>query len=231
MVKVFLDAGHGGKDPGAIGNGLQEKNITLPVTLGIGEILKRHGVTVGYTRTTDTFMELSDRANKANSFGADIFVSIHCNAFEKPSAHGVETYSHIGSTKGAKLAKAIHNEVIKAKLYTRDRGTKTANFAVLRLTKMPAALIELAFITNKEDASLLKTKQKEFALAIAKGILNYFGIKYVEEKKTTTTTSDSTKKKLYKVQTGAFAVKENALRQVEQLKKAGFNPIIVEVEE
>lgn len=231
MLKVFLDAGHGGKDPGAVGNGLQEKNITLPVALEVGKILQRHGITVGYTRTTDTYVSLDDRCKKANDFGADIFVSIHCNAFEKPSAHGVETYSHIGSVKGAKLAKSIHDEVIKAKLYTRNRGTKTANFYVLRKTIAPAALIELAFITNKDDANLLRNKQTEFATAIAKGILNYFGIKYVEEKKTTTTTSNSTKKKLYKVQTGAFAVKENALRQVEQLKKAGFNPIIVEVEE
>lgn len=227
MPKVFLDAGHGGKDPGALGNGLQEKNITLPVALEVGKILQRHSITVGYTRTTDTYVSLEDRANKANNFGADIFVSIHCNAFEKPSAHGVETYSHIGSVKGAKLAKSIHDEVIKARLYTRNRGTKTANFYVLRKTIAPAALIELAFITNKDDAQLLKTKQKEFALAIAKGILNYLGIKYIEEKKSNTTTN---KKKLYKVQTGAFAVRENALRQVEQLKKAGFNPIIVEVE-
>src|SRR5690554_5954399 len=112
-IKVWLDAGHGGKDPGAVGNGLQEKNITLPVTLEIGEILKRHGITVGYSRTTDTYVSLEDRANKANSFSADIFVSIHCNAVEKNSAHGVETYSHIGSTKGAKLAEYIRDEVIK----------------------------------------------------------------------------------------------------------------------
>ena len=178
MAKVFLDAGHGGKDPGAVGNGMQEKNITLPVTLEVGKILERHGITVGYSRKTDVYVSLEDRAEKANNFNSDIFVSIHCNAFEKPSAHGVETYSHIGSTKGAKLAKSIHDEVIKAKLYTRNRGTKTANFYVLRKTIAPAALIELAFITNKDDANLLKTKQKELALAIAKGILSYLGISY-----------------------------------------------------
>ena len=228
---VYIDPGHGGKDPGAIGNGLQEKNITLPVTLEVGKILQRHGITVGYSRKTDVYVSLEDRAEKANNFNSDMFVSIHCNAFEKPSAHGVETYSHIGSTKGAKLAKAIHNEVIKAKLYTRNRGTKTANFYVLRKTIAPAALIELAFITNKQDAELLKNKQKEFALAIAKGILNYFGIKYIEEKKSNTTTTSTSKKKLYKVQTGAFAVRENALKQKEQLEKLGFKPIIVEVEE
>lgn len=177
-MKVFLDAGHGGKDPGALGNGMQEKNITLPVTLEIGEILKRHGVTVGYTRTTDTFMELSDRANKANNFGADIFVSIHCNAFNNSSAKGVETYSHIGSVKGSRLAQSIQNSILSSKLYTVNRGTKTANFAVLRLTKMPAALVEMAFITNGEDANILKNRQNELAIAIAKGILSYLGILY-----------------------------------------------------
>jgi N-acetylmuramoyl-L-alanine amidase len=177
-MKVFLDAGHGGKDPGALGNGMQEKNITLPVTLEIGEILKRHGVTVGYTRTTDTFMELSDRANKANNFGADIFVSIHCNAFNNSSAKGVETYSHIGSVKGSRLARSIQNSILSSKLYTVNRGTKTANFAVLRLTNMPAALVEMAFITNGEDANILKNRQNELAIAIAKGILSYLGILY-----------------------------------------------------
>lgn len=228
MAKVFLDAGHGGKDPGALGNNLKEKDINLAVTKEVNRILERHGVTVGTTRTSDTFMELSDRSKKANDFKSDILVSIHCNAFEDPSVQGVEVYHYPGSTKGKKLAQCIHDEVIKAKLYTKDRGVKSANFHMLRVPTMPCALIEMAFITNKQDAELLKNKQKEFALAIAKGILNYFSIKYVEEKKSNTTT---TKKKLYKVQTGAFAVRENALKQKEQLEKLGFKPIIVEVEE
>lgn len=180
MTKVFLDAGHGGKDPGALGNGLKEKDITLPVTLKVGNILKEHGVTVGYSRATDVFLELSDRAKKANSFGADIFVSIHCNAFNKSTAKGVETYSYPNSTKGAKLAKLIQDSVISEKLYTVNRGTKTANFAVLRETNMPAALIELAFITNSQDADILRNKQDDLAVAVARGILNYFNIKYKE---------------------------------------------------
>ena len=225
MPKVFLDAGHGGKDPGAVGNGMQEKNITLPVTLEVGKILERHGITVGYSRKTDVYVSLEDRANKANNFGADIFVSIHCNAFEKNSAHGVETYSHIGSTKGAKLAKAIHNEIIKAKLYTRNRGTKTANFYVLRKTIAPAVLIELAFITNKDDAKLLKTKQREFALAIAKGILSYFGIKYQEPKKEEPKQQKESGK-LYKVQVGAFSKRENAEKLLKELKTKGFDGFI-----
>ena len=106
MAKVFLDAGHGGKDPGALGNGLKEKDINLSVTLKVGNILKNHGVNVGYSRTTDVFLELADRASKANNFGADVFVSIHCNAFDDPSAKGVETYSYPGSTIWSKIIKS-----------------------------------------------------------------------------------------------------------------------------
>lgn len=180
MVKVFLDAGHGGKDPGALGNGLKEKDINLSVTLKVGNILTNHGVNVNYSRTTDTFLELADRAKKANDFKADIFVSIHCNAAENTAAKGVETYSYPGSSNGAKLAKLLQSSIVSSGVYTVDRGTKTANFAVLRLTNMPAALVEMAFITNGEDANILKSKQDELAIAIAKGILNYLGIKYNE---------------------------------------------------
>lgn len=175
---VCIDPGHGGKDPGALGNGMKEKDITLSVTLKVGEILKNHGVTVGYTRTTDEFIELADRAKKANDFKADIFVSIHCNAAENTAAKGVETYSYPGSSNGAKLARLLQSSIVSSGVYTVDRGTKTANFAVLRLTKMPAALVEMAFITNGEDANILKNRQNELAIAIAKGILSYLGILY-----------------------------------------------------
>ena len=178
MAKVFLDPGHGGKDPGAIGNGLQEKDVNLSVALKIDKILKRHNVKVFYSRTTDVFVELSNRATMANNVKADIFLSIHCNSFDDPQAQGLETFSYTGSLKGAKLAKDIQDSLIRDKLYTRNRGIKTANFAVLRLTKMPAALVELGFISNSQDANILRNKQNELALAVAKGILKDLGIEY-----------------------------------------------------
>ena len=76
MAKVFIDAGHGGKDPGATGNGLKEKDVTLSISLIVGDILRRHGVEVGYSRTTDTYLDLTTRAAKANQFKADVFVSV-----------------------------------------------------------------------------------------------------------------------------------------------------------
>ncbi len=223
--KVWLDAGHGGNDPGAIGNGMKEKDITLNVTKKVGNELKRHGVKVGYTRTTDKTVALNRRGPLANNFNADVFVSIHTNAFSNSNAQGVETYSFPGSSKGRNLARDIHNEVIKAKLYTKNRGLKTANFAVLRQTKMPAALIETAFITNKADAQLLRNKQDEFATAIAKGILKHLGIKYKAKSKPKKK-SNSNSKGLYKVQVGAFKDKKNAEKLAKELKKKGYSNFI-----
>lgn len=223
MASVTLDFGHGGKDPGATGNGLREKDITLNVGLEVGEILERHKVKVVYTRNTDKFIDLAPRANIANKANTDIFVSIHTNAFGQASAKGIETFSYPGSTKGAALAKDIHNEVLATKNYTVNRGLKTANFAVLRLSKMPAALIELGFITNRDDANLLRTKQSEFALAIAKGILKNLGIKYVEENKPTPT---STGKGTYRVVVGSYQNKANAEEQQRKLKAKGFDSFL-----
>lgn len=181
-MKVIFDPGHGGKDPGAVGNNLQEKDINLAVGLKAGKILERHNIEVIYTRTTDTFVELSERANMANKANVDIFVSFHANAAGNANAQGLETFSYPNSAKGTALAKCIQDSIIQARLYTKDRGIKTANFAVLRQTNMPAALVELGFITNSEDAKILRDKQNELALAVAKGVLNYLGIKYVNDK-------------------------------------------------
>lgn len=229
MSKVFIDAGHGGNDPGALGNGLKEKDITLAVTLKVGKELERHGVKVGYTRKNDKTVNLNSRGPLANKYGADVFVSIHTNAHNS-NAQGVETYSYPGSSKGKNLAKSIQDEIINAKLYTKNRGIKTANFAVLRQSRMPAALIETAFITNKQDAAMLKNRQDEFAIAIAKGILNYLNIKYVEEKKPTQKPSTSGKG-FYRVVVGSYKDKKNAEAQQEKLKKAGFDSFLSYYEE
>lgn len=180
MSKVFIDAGHGGKDPGAVGNSLREKDIALPIALEVGAILKRHKVEVMQSRTSDVYLELSTRASMANKFKANIFVSIHINAATNVAARGVETFSHIGSPKGAILAKNLQDQLVADKIFTANRGTKTANFAVLRLTSMPAALVELGFITNSLDAVLLRNEQSKMAKSVAIGILKNLGIKYID---------------------------------------------------
>lgn len=175
-MKVFLDPGHGGKDPGAVGNGLQEKDIILPVTLKTGAILKQHGLNVLYSRTTDIFVGLSERARMANAAKANIFVSLHCNAATNIGARGVETYNYPGSVQGAKLARAVQDSLVQSKIFSHNRGVKVANFAVLRESIMPAALVELGFISNAQDAQILKGCQADMAQAVAKGILSYLGL-------------------------------------------------------
>src|SRR5690554_163805 len=215
-ARVFLDAGHGGWDSGAVGNGMLEKDVALSVTLKVGNILANHGVDVRYSRTSDVFVVLENRAYLANNVGADKFVSIHCNGFHDSSARGVETYSYPGSYSGGALAQSIQNSIIASGAYTVNRGWKTANFAVLRLTAMPAALVELGFITNSQDANILRNRQNDLAVAVAKGILANLGIPYNGGGTT-----------LYKVQTGAFSVRANADNLANQLRAAGYDPFIV----
>jgi len=106
----------------------------------------------------------------ANKFNADAFVSIHCNAAANPAAHGTETYYHASSARGSMLAQYIHCELVGMGLA--NRGTKTANFHVLRNTAMPAVLVEMAFISNPEEEALLASDefQRQAAEAIARGV-------------------------------------------------------------
>lgn len=179
MYDIILDAGHGGIDPGAVGNGLREKDISLSVTLKVGNILKSIGYNVGYIRTTDKFISIKkndyNRMKMSNEMGTRAFCSIHCNSAANTNALGLETFSYPGSSEGGKLSKSIHDNVIKLNIYNANRGTKVKNLAVLRDTKAPAALIELAFISNTKDSKLLINEQDKFALGIATGIDQYLG--------------------------------------------------------
>lgn len=168
--KVFIDAGHGEKDSGALGNVLKEKDIALSIAKELGEELTANGVLVEYSRKSDLFLELSERADNANIWGADLFVSIHCNSHES-NASGTECYTSPntnGTTK--KLSKNISSS-ISLNLNLTNRGHKEANFTVLKDTDMPAILIETAFISNNEDAVKLKEKSNIFASTIANEIL------------------------------------------------------------
>lgn len=187
---ICIDAGHGGKDSGAVGNGLLEKDIVLNIAKILKEQLLEKGFNVCMTREDDTFVELKDRCIIANKQKADIFVSIHCNSAENKSAFGFEIYHTQGSIQGQKLAADIKLSINENKeLIRADRGIKTANFTVLTGTNMPAVLVETAFISNIEDSKILKAKQSEFATAICKGICSYFGIKNTKtvEKSTSAT--------------------------------------------
>lgn len=173
-IKVAVDAGHGGSDSGAVGNGLLEKDINLDVALRLADMLDDDSAdtngggdwNVLLTRPSDVFVSLQQRVTLANSFGAASFVSIHSNSFSDPQANGTETYAWAEGTTAAMLRDKVHSEMIAAWGLT-DRGTKTANFYVLVNTSMPASLSEMGFITNPGDASFLGSAQARQDMALA----------------------------------------------------------------
>lgn len=175
---IAVDAGHGGNDTGAINNqvGINEKTINLAISQKLKTVLENRGHRVRMTRSDDTFIELSRRAEMANTAGVEIFVSIHCNSAETPSAAGMESYHHTNATNGKVLATKIHEKVIAAFPTHTNRGVKSANFVVLKETQMPACLIETEFISNHQQAQFLKdpANQQKMAVAIADGIAAYF---------------------------------------------------------
>jgi N-acetylmuramoyl-L-alanine amidase len=183
---VVIDPGHGGKDPGAVGHGLKEKELVLTISQGMERALKRDWeVEVALTRRdNDTFLELDERARFANDRGAAAFVSVHINAAATPAARGFETYRHTGAAVGsgaANIQSTMHAGILGAlrRHGVADRHEKSANFAVLRLTAMPAVLTENLFITSGEDAAILKQSAilHEVAEAHALGLARALGLK------------------------------------------------------
>lgn len=169
--KVFIDPGHGGSDSGAIGNGLNEKDIVLEISKKVGNILTQNGVTVEYSRKNDTYISLDGRAQMANNWGASLFISIHANSASSSEATGTECFTYPTADEQNKKLSANIAKAIANKFDIANRGHKEADFAVLRLTNMPAILVETAFINNTNDANLLKNRQGDFAQVIADEIL------------------------------------------------------------
>lgn len=227
-VKVFSDPGHGGHDSGATGNGLKEKDITLKLSQYFTDILTNDykGVVVKQSREDDRFLSLSARADMANDWGADYFISFHTNAFNG-SAHGFESFIYdklSDSSKTAKYREIVHQEVMKVNdLY--DRGMKKANFAVIRETKMSALLTENGFIDHPEDAAKLKDNDYlyEIAKAHAKGVAKIFGLERVNDQSDDTDTQES---KQYEVVAGTFSNYKNAKKQEDIVAGKGFEVYI-----
>ena len=178
-IKVFIDAGHGGTDPGAVGNGLKEKDIVLSIATKLGALLNGRGISIKYSRTTDTYLSLEERARLANAWGADLFVSIHANSATS-SVRGTECYTHPTANTATKTLSGNVSRAIANKFGISNRGHKEANFAVLRLSNMPSILVETAFISNSSDANLLNTRQADFSVTIANSILSYFSKKTID---------------------------------------------------
>lgn len=186
-MKIFIDPGHGGTDPGASGHGLKEKDVVLDLALALAKQLEAYNCQIKLARDKDIYLSLGERTKLANDWGADLYFSIHINGHSNVEANGYEdfTYPNVSQTT-TNIRNAIHAEV--APVWTSagraNRGMKTANFQVLRETRMPAVLLENGFITNARDAELLKDPAFRGRLveAMAKGIAAALNLKRKEPK-------------------------------------------------
>lgn len=182
---ITLDAGHGGSDPGAIGSdGTKEKNITLPITKMLKEILEDKGAKVYMTRTTDVDVfgpnasdaeELQARVNVGEKYNSDMFVSLHINSSVNKNVGGFSTYYYPKTDNDLRLAKNIQSK-LAANFGVDDLGVRQANFYVIKRISMPAVLVEMCFISNEKELTLMKGQwfQKKTARLIAEGIEKYF---------------------------------------------------------
>lgn len=171
-MNICVNAGHyPGLDSGAVGStGLQEAIVAEDIAHKVCCYLTAVGYEVLFVQEN----ELYQITNASNRFGADLFISIHCNAAANTSAKGTETFYSLGSTEGEKLAQCIQDQIINS-LGTVDRGLKTNNLYVTKNTNCPAVLVECAFISNIEDECMLADTNKcdELARAISRGVTDY----------------------------------------------------------
>lgn len=216
MATVMLDAGHGGYDNGASFNGRREKDDTLNLTLAVGNILENAGVNVLYTRTTDIYQSPLQKARIANESDADYFISIHRNSSTSPDMYsGVQTLVYANSGIPAVFAENINKELEKVG-FNNIGVEERKNLAVLRRTKMPAALVEVGFINTKADNNIFDLKFPEVAQAIANGIID------------TVSGADITGSEVghYWIQTGSFRHYDNAKNLAKNMQADGFDCLI-----
>ena len=179
--KIVIDPGHGGLEPGAQKNGIFEKDITLDVAKRVADYLTKAGIKVILTRTDDSTLSLKQRVDITNAENPDAFVSIHVNSSEDPGAIGMET--HWFNRQSEPLALDIQKNIVNI-IPSPNRGVKNSMFYVIHHTEIPAALVEIGFISNDfERYQLLQDERKNAtAKAISTGVLEYLGLKYSAEK-------------------------------------------------
>lgn len=234
MTKIYLDAGHGGKDSGAVGNGLYEKDVVLKISRRIRSLLEQYkNVQVLESRDKDVFLDLSERTDKANKWGADAFVSIHINAAASTSAKGFETfiYNGISDAETTALQNVMHQEIvnqIRGESGFVDRGKKRANFHVLRESRMKAILSENLFISNASDAKNLKSEAylEKLAQGHVKGLEKFFGLEREIRPPTNPPESDG----LYQVIAGTFSTRDRAEARCKKLKADGYECYVLKKE-
>lgn len=241
-LKICIDAGHCDIYCGARYGTQYEEVDNLRLALKVQAVLEQWGHTVYMTRTTgdpvdsaSSNADLNARPTYANSVGADYFISIHRNASADATANGTEVWVYSKADTGTKnVAQCIQNRCVA--VGGRDRGLKTGyvtdstlDYAVNRMSTMPSCLLELLFVSNADDNSMFESKLDEYAVAVATGICEGMGgdIGEVEEvEEPTTEPTEPTTDTLYRVQVGAFKVRENADAMLELIKASGFDGFI-----
>lgn len=250
---IMLDAGHGGRDPGAVYNGRQEKDDALALTLAVGEILQDRGIEVLYTRTTDVYESPYQKAMEANATGVDFFISIHRNSSPEANTYsGVE--SLVYNKSGIKLEMAENiNEQLEAVGFVNLGVKERPGLVVLRRTRMPAVLVELGFINSETDNLLFDNNFDDIALAIAEGILDTLQMNgdvptvpgsytvqagafrngtYADRLQQELLEQDfpavtSQENGLYRVTVGTYPTLDEAAAVERRLKQAGYQTVIV----
>lgn len=224
MASVYLGIGHGGSDPGAVANGIKEKDANLVIGIACEEELVRHGVTVMMSRKTDEEESTNEKVRECNAFDPDLAADIHNNA---GGGDGAEVFHHVGGGKGEVLAHDILGEIVAIGQNSRGAKTKTREdgmdwYGFVRDTYCPAVIVECAFLDHAEDVKIIDTEaeQKAMGVAIAKGFLKTLGIAYKEPVQP----EDDV---LYRVQIGAYKVKANAEKRLAEAKAAGFSDAFI----
>ena len=219
MPSVIIDAGHGGRDYGAVNGERKEKDDNLELALMVGEILAENGVDVLYTRTEDVYDTPYEKAVIANNSGADYFLSIHRNASATPgSGTGIETLVYRDTGIAGKLARNINANLSEIGFV--NRGViERPGLVVLRRTSMPAVLVEAGFIDNAKDNELFDANLDAIAMAIADGMLETLGLAREPGAEGEGSASDEV---LYRVQVGAYKNRANAYRMLDRLIEDGY---------
>lgn len=220
--KVFIGVGHGGSDPGAVANGLKEKDLNLVIALSCRNELMRHGVVVGISRGKDENDPLEKRIKECNAFAPDLALDIHNNA---GGGDGAEVFYHYKGGKSKTLAGNILAEVVRIGQNIRGAKIKLNSagkdyFGFIRQTVSPAVIVECAFVDNKKDVAIIDTEaeQKAMGVAIAKGVLKTLGVAYKEPV-------------VYRVQLAKeYTDKVIAEDTKKRLKLAGFEAVVVKVD-
>ncbi|MEN2467209.1 N-acetylmuramoyl-L-alanine amidase [Ornithinibacillus sp. JPR2-1] len=171
---ILIDPGHGGKDSGAVNDGVREKDLTLSTATKLANHLEAEGATVNFTRADDTFITLENRAYQSNTHETDVFISLHYDYFNNPEVNGINTY-YANTNTSKELSEKIHSALV-GELDMTDRGIRQEDYYVLKHNQNPAVLLELGFISNPSDLEKVQTDeyQTEVAEAITNGLVEYF---------------------------------------------------------